>query len=286
MSEPVPAAGGAVTRGFAWVGRGSRRFGRGLARATGINALLVFVGRTVVLLLQAVAYVARGRVGLGLTIHQMSLAGVNSLPVALVTIFFSGLVFSYYVAQQAVRYSGQQYVGWVVAEAIFRELGPALTAVVVAARAGSAMTAELGSMVVTEQIDALRALAVDPVRYLVVPRLVAAALMLPVVTLFADVSGLAGGYVQAWYTHLQPGGGVEPSVYLHSIAQNIELWIPAAGLIKTFFFGIIIAIVACHYGLTCRQGAAGVGEATMQCVVVSILLVYVSNYFLTLLLYP
>ncbi len=286
MPEPLPPAGGAVTHALIWLGRGSRRFGRGIARVLGLEALLVFVGRTVVLLLQALAYAARGRVGLGLTVNQMSLAGVNSLPVAIVTIFFSGLVFAYYVAQQAVRYGGQQYVGWVVAEAIFRELGPALTAVVVAARAGSAMTAELGSMVVTEQVDALRALAVDPVRYLVVPRLVATALMLPVVTLFADVSGLAGGYLQAWYTQLQPIQGVDPGTYIASIGQNIEVWLLAAGLIKTFFFGIIIAIVACHYGLTCRQGAAGVGEATMQCVVVSILLVYISNYFLTLLLYP
>ncbi|MFQ6131511.1 MAG: MlaE family ABC transporter permease [Armatimonadota bacterium] len=259
----------------------------GLLAAIGsrVTALLNFVGQTVCLLLQAVSYLIRTRLKLGLTINQMSEVGVNSLPIALITVLFSGMVFCYYVVQQAVRYGGMQYVGWVLAEAVFRELGPVLAAIVVAARAGSAMTAELGTMTVTEQVDALRTLAVDPVHYLVVPRLVAAALMLPIVTLFADLAGIGGGYLVI-LLEARGAGGMDPSMYLSSISANVNLWIPSAGLLKTLFFGMTIAIMACHYGLRCEKGAEGVGQAVMRCVVVCIVCIYISNYFLTNILYP
>jgi len=250
-----------------------------------VTALLSFVGQTVSLLFQALFYIVRARLKLGLTINQMSEVGVNSLPIALVTILFSGMVWCYYLVQQAVKYQGMQFVGWAVAEAVFRELGPVLTAVVVAARAGSAMTAELGTMTVTEQVDALRTLAVDPVHYLVVPRLVAAVIMLPIVTLFADLAGIGGGYIVAM-TEGAATGSIGASVYLSSISSNVTLWVVGAGLLKTLFFGMTIATLACYYGLRCEKGAEGVGRAVMKCVVVCIVVVYVSDYFLTKLLYP
>ncbi|MFQ6098609.1 MAG: MlaE family ABC transporter permease [Armatimonadota bacterium] len=246
----------------------------------GFLAALTFVGQTVRLLAEAGWYIVRGQLGIGLTVYQMSEAGVRSLVLATLTVFVTGLVFCYYLVQQSARWALQGYVGYAVAEAIFRELGPVLAAGSVAARAGSAMTAELGSMVITEQVDALRALGVDPVRYLVSPRLAAMTLMMPVAGLMADMAGITGGYLMAAF-----GGGLEPEVYIVSIRDNVPFWSLAGGLIKTLFFGLTIAIVACHYGLRCERGAQGVGRATMRCVVMSIVLIYLSNYFLTTLLY-
>jgi phospholipid/cholesterol/gamma-HCH transport system permease protein len=254
----------------------------GLLRAVGhgVLAALAFVGQTVRLLLEATWYIVKGQLNVGLTVYQMSEAGVRSLPIAMLTVFVSGLVFCYYLVEQSSRWALQGYVGYAVAEAIFRELGPALAAVSVAARAGSAMTAELGSMTITEQVDALRAMGVDPVRYLVTPRLAAVVLMLPVAGLMADMAGIGGGYLMAAL-----GDRLDPQIYLLSIRDNVPFWSLGAGLIKTLFFGMTIGIVACHYGLRCERGAQGVGRATTKCVVVCIVLIYLSDYFLTRLLY-
>lgn len=244
-------------------------------------ACLEFLGQTSVMTGQAAGYILRGAGGYRLAMAQMVAVGVNSLPIALLTISLSGMVFAYYLSEQALRYGQTQFIGMGVAEAIFREIGPVWASIVLAARAGSAMTAELASMTVTEQVDALRALAVDPVRYLVSPRLAATVLMMPVVTLLADYAGILGGLLVASLR-----GAADVHTYVTSITTLVDWDTPVRGLAKTFVFGLIIAITACHFGLTCQRAAEAVGRAVTHCVVVCIVLIFLSNYFLTRILYP
>jgi len=198
-----------------------------------------------------------------------------------VTMLFSGMVFSYHVADQAMLLGAGGYVGWAVAETKARELGPALTAIVVAARAGSAMAAELGTMKVTEQIDALRTMATDPVQYLVVPRYIAGMVMVPILALIGDTVGVLGGFVMANATI-----GMTANSYFGSIPGNLELWTVAAGVIKGIFFGIIIATIGCHQGLYTERASEEVGRATTRSVVYCIMLIYAANLALTVLLFP
>ncbi|MGD8237793.1 MAG: ABC transporter permease [Armatimonadota bacterium] len=245
-------------------------------------ALLSFVGGATRLFFGAGWYIVRGRAGLRETLHEMEHEGVSSLLIATVTIVFSSMVFAYYVVEQSTQYFEAGIVGVLLGEAIFRELAPVLTAVVVAARAGSAMTAEIGSMTISEQVDALRALAVDPVQHLVAPRLLASVLMLPVLTIFADYAGLLAGYGAArLQTH-----EIDAHSFFGAVSMHIPFGIVVRGLAKTVVFGVIIAIVGCHYGLCCERGAAGLGRCVTKCVVVCIILIYITNYFLTRALYP
>ncbi len=245
-----------------------------------VISALSFVGGAWMLLGEATLYVLRGAVNRRLTVQQMANIGVNSLPVVLVTVAFSGMVLSYHTAGTFVRFGVTGLIGAMVAEATFREMAPTLTAIVVAARAGSAMAAELGTMKVTEQLDALRALATSPVQYLVVPRLLAALFMLPLLTLYADIIGLAGGFVSAMPF------GVSYEVFVASIARNFRYWPFAAGFIKSVIFAVIIAIVSCHQGLAAERGAKGVGHATTSSVVLCIMLIYIADLVLTILLFP
>lgn len=245
--------------------------------------LLVFleaVGELTLLLTQTMLTLLRGRIALPETVRQMAVIGVNSLPIALLTIGFSGMVLSLHTASQLSSLGGDRFVGGLVSISMAREAAPVLAAVVVAARVGSAIAAEIGSMKVTEQIDALRALAVSPIYYLVVPRFLAGVLMLPVITIFANIAGVAGGYVVAVYS-----AGISDAVFLTS-AREMLLWRDLAlGIVKTFVFGAIIALVGCDRGLRTEGGAAGVGRSTTEAVVVSIVLIYVANYFLAALMF-
>jgi phospholipid/cholesterol/gamma-HCH transport system permease protein len=178
------------------------------------------------------------------------------------------------------KLGGDQFIGGLVAVSMAREAAPVLASVVVAARVGSAIAAELGSMKVTEQIDALRALAVSPVQYLVVPRLLASVLMMPVVTVFANVAGITGGeVVTVYFTHISYG------VFISSVQTWLTWRDVIMGLAKTLVFGGIIAIVGCDRGLRTGGGAAGVGRSTTSAVVLAIVLVYVSDYFLSALMF-
>ena len=245
-----------------------------------LNQFFTFIGGTTVLFGKTLGYIFRASVNLRDTIIQMSVIGVASLPIVLVTITFSGMVLALYSAQTLVAYGfAGQFVGGGVGLAIAREIGPVLAAVVVAARAGSAMAAEIGSMRVTEQVDALRALAVDPVQYLVVPRLIAAVVMLPIITILADIVGIAGGYAVAVVNGV-PGGG-----FIDSLRYLVEAQDVTKGLLKTVFFGATIAIVGCYEGLETTGGATGVGRSTTRAVVLSIVLIYISNFFLTYILF-
>jgi phospholipid/cholesterol/gamma-HCH transport system permease protein len=248
-----------------------------MVRAVGhqVLAALHFVGDSVVLLARALAYPLRGHVGLRRTVQQMASAGADSLPIVAVTLFFVGLAWGWNTAGQMVRYGATSYYGGTTAIAIARELAPALCGVVVAARVGSAFAAELGTMTVTEQVDALRALAVNPIYYLVVPRLAACVVMLPVLTIIAIASGLLGAFIMALHF------GVSAVEYMSSVQRLLDNEDVFGGIAKTLVFGLIIAIVGCRQGLRTTGGAAGVGRATISAVVLSIVLIYVTNLFLT-----
>lgn len=244
-----------------------------------VFAALDFIGDSLLLLGRALAYALRGHVGLRRTVQQMAIAGTDSLPIVAVTLFFVGMAWGWHTAGYMVRFGATSYFGGTTAVAIARELAPALCGVVVAARVGSAFAAELGTMTITEQVDALRALAVSPVHYLVVPRLLACVVMLPILTVIAVGCGLLGAFMLA--VHL----GVSPGEYIASVQQWLSEDDFLGGIAKTAVFGLIIALVGCRQGLRAEGGAAGVGRATISAVVLSIVLIYASNLFLTALIF-
>lgn len=213
-------------------------------------------------------------------LQQMVHLGVDSLPIVLLTILFTGMVITLQTAHEFVKYGAQSSVGGIVAVSMLRELAPVLTGVVVAGRVGAAIAAEIGSMKVTEQIDALRVMAVNPIQYLVVPRFLACLIMVPILVVFADVIGTIGGYfVATMYAD------ISSFTYLNSIKSFATAHDVVAGLVKAMFFGGAIAIIGCYKGLTAEEGAEGVGRATTASVVSSIIIIFISNYFLSMLLY-
>ena len=190
------------------------------------------------------------------------------------------MVLAVQTAKEFVRFGAAASVGGVVAIAMARELVPVLTGVVVAGRVGAAIAAEIGSMKVTEQIDALRVMAVNPVRYLVVPRVWACLLMLPILVIYGNILGSVGGYFVA-----TSYAKISGYTYLNSIKVFMEFYDLFGGMIKSMFFGVIIALVGCFRGMNAQQGAEGVGVATTASVVLSIILIFIFNYFLSVLLY-
>ncbi len=216
----------------------------------------------------------------GHVLRQMAHLGVDSLPIVALTMLFTGMVMTMQIAHEFIKYGAQASVGGVVSIAVGRELSPVLTGVVAAGRVGAAITAEIGSMKVTEQIDALRVMATNPVAYLVVPRLIACVFMLPLLVIFADMIGTVGGYLVATLY-----AGINSFTFLQSIKVFAVVNDVTGGLIKSMFFGAIIAIVGCYKGLTTAEGAEGVGKATTGSVVTSMILIFISNYFLSLILY-
>ncbi|MBU1027072.1 MAG: ABC transporter permease [Candidatus Margulisbacteria bacterium] len=243
-------------------------------------SILEELGRITLLTRQVVRDIFLGRFNYNLTFEQMVKIGYESLPLALVTASFIGMVFALQIAGEFVKFGAGKFAGGVMSIGMARELGPAVTGIVVAARVAAAIAAELGTMKVKEQIDAMSALGVSPVRYLIVPRFIAAAAMLPVLTVLADVVGFAGGYFIA--TSVSDINSVQ---YLATAQQLMGVWDLLGGLIKTFVFGMIIALIACYKGLSARGGAKGVGEATTSAVVTSLITLFIVNYFLTTLFF-
>jgi len=240
--------------------------------------ILGFFGQLYLLFQGSLGSLFGGRVSYRQTMTQMAEVGVGSLLIACVTVGFSGAVAALYVTIQLVKYGQPSLVGGLVGQSLALEIAPVIAAIVVAARSGSAMAAELGSMVVTEQVDALRTLAVPPVRYLVAPRLLALLLMLPVVTLLANGAGILGGYFTA------TANGVAPAVFWSSLQHMTTLSDQIQGLVKTIPFAIIIAMICCRQGLFTKGGARGVGRATTSAVVLSMAFIYVTDYFLSMVL--
>lgn len=210
------------------------------------------------------------------TFKQAMEIGVKSVPVALVTAIFTGMVLALQTFTGFKRFGAVSLVGTVVSLSMTREMGPVLTGLVVAGRAGAAMAAELGTMRVTEQIDALETLAVKPVKYLVTPRFIAALIMMPALTVLSDFIGILGGYaVAVWLL------GMSSVLYWHRAWDNLELSDIYNGLIKAAFFGGVIAIIGCYEGFYTEGGAEGVGKATTGAVVISFMTILISDYFLT-----
>jgi len=211
---------------------------------------------------------------------QMERVGIGSIPLVLVTSLFVGAVTSIQAAYQFHGYVPLRYLGTVVGKSVILELGPVLTALVVGGRVSASIAAELGTMKVTEQIDAMEMIAVDPVEYLVLPRMVAATVMLPVLTVFSDLLAILGGMVVA---------NISMSVSYNVFASGLKLLFETedliGGLMKTFFFGLIIAIMGCYHGFATKGGAEGVGLATMKAVVSSCLLILISNYLLATIIF-
>jgi phospholipid/cholesterol/gamma-HCH transport system permease protein len=238
-----------------------------------------YLGQVTQLAAETFGSILAGRIRVGLTLRQISHIGFGSQMVVIVTGAFTGAVFTAQTFFQFARLNMQSAVGPVISVAMCRELGPVLTGLMVAGRVGAAMSAELGTMKVTQQVDALRALAVNPVDYLVVPRALAMIISVPLLAGECIFFGMASGYFVATKVL-----GVSPAYYMMNTykfmdAQNIFM-----GVIKGFVFGIIIVFISCREGLHARDGAVGVGRATTEAVVIGSLAVLIANFFLTMLL--
>lgn len=254
-----------------------------------MDFLFKFVGSNTMAFLRSVgelailtraSFISISGVSIKETVKQMYKLGVQSLPIVSLTILFAGMVIALQTAKEFVRFGAAASAGGVVAIGMARELVPVLSGIVVAGRVGAAIAAEIGSMKVTEQIDALRVMAVDPIQFLVTPRMLACMFILPFLVVFGNIIGSAGGYFVA--TNYADISGY---TYLNSIRVFMVFYDLFAGMIKSVFFGMIVAIVGCYKGMGAKQGAEGVGLATTSSVVLSIILIFVFNYFLSIVLF-
>jgi phospholipid/cholesterol/gamma-HCH transport system permease protein len=211
-----------------------------------------------------------------LLIEQLDSIGWRSLNVVNLTAIFTGMVLALQMGGFLSRFGAKIYVSRIMGISLLREMGPVLTALMIGARVGSGIAAELGSMTVTEQVDAMRALATSPVKKLVVPRVLATIVILPVLTMIADAVGLFGGLLIS-VTQL----GVSAEFFYTSLIRNVSVSDLVSGLSKAFFFGYLISIIACHKGLGARGGADGVGRATTSAVVAASISILVTDFFLT-----
>lgn len=242
-------------------------------------AFFTFVGETTLILLDAIRRLFKRPFEWQETVNQMAFLGVSSVPIVLLTGFFSGAVFSLYLTTFLTKYGAASFVGATVGLSVTREIGPVIAGIMVAARCGSAMAAQIGTMQVTEQVDALRMLSVHPSNYLVIPRLIAGITMLPVLALVCMYSAIVGGAL------VGVTEGLPTTAFVQSVQQFVTPHDLFSGCIKTPFFGLIIGLVACQQGLRTRKGAVGVGNATTNTVVISMVLIYIANFLLAKLMY-
>jgi len=213
-------------------------------------------------------------------IRQTAQIGANSIPIVSLISLFVGIVIALQSAYQMQKMSAEMYIASLVALSMIRELGPVLTALVVAGRSGAAITAEIGTMKVTEQIDALETLSANPVQYLVVPRFIAMLIMLPILTIYADFFGMLGGYL------IGVGKlGITHSMYMQTTTNSLVIKDVMTGLIKSISFAVIICTIACFEGMNSGGGAEGVGKATTSSVVKSFIMIIIADCFFTALFY-
>ncbi len=251
-----------------------------MSRRESWTAALETAGEIAILTHRAFWALLRPPWELRLWVREAEQIGVRSLGVAGITAVFTGMVLALQTAYSLPSLGVKYYIGTVVSKSVVRELGPVLTALIVGGRIGSGMTAELGTMKVTEQIDALRSMAADPVKKLVAPKLAATLVMLPALTILGDALGVLGGLVIAKF-QLQLTAGF----YINDVLGALTLEDISSGIGKSFFFAYFIAIIGCYNGLTARGGADGVGRATTDTVVMAAIMVLVSDFFLTKLFY-
>jgi phospholipid/cholesterol/gamma-HCH transport system permease protein len=214
------------------------------------------------------------------TIAQLYVTGIKSLGVITVVALFTGMILALQTGLELRRYGQEEFIGSAVANSIIREMGPFMTGLIIAASVGSAIAAQLGTMTVSEEISALEVMSINPNRFLVMPRLVALAVMLPILTVYTNLLGILGGGIVG-ATQL----GVAFQTYIDNatrFAENKDLYV---GLLKAMIFGVIIATVACFQGLSTTEGAVGVGRATRRTVIISFLMILVVGYMITRLFY-
>ncbi|HOG16198.1 MAG: putative phospholipid ABC transporter permease protein MlaE [Syntrophaceae bacterium PtaU1.Bin231] len=238
------------------------------------------MGHILLLFLSALSWMVRPPLKSRLIFKQMEFVGVKSIVVVVLTGTFTGMVLALQSYHGFRLFSAESLVGSTVALGMTRELGPVLTSLMVTARAGSAMAAELGTMRVTEQIDALYVMAANPVKHLIVPRILASVVMVPLLTVVSDFMGILGGYfvgVQLLF--------INEGAFLKNITKLVELDDIYNGLIKAACFGLILSVVGCYKGFNTKGGAEGVGRATTEAVVLSSISILISDYFLTAIMF-
>ncbi len=242
-----------------------------------IKSAIKGIGHASQITLEVIVYIIKGQINIHNTVVQMVEVGYMSLPIILLTSFFTGMVIALQVGSATANlFNEPVYIGMITGYALVKELGPVLTAVVIAGRVGAAITAEIGTMKVTEQIDALYTLGTNPVKYLAVPRFIACILMVPLLVSISNIVGTYGGLVVTIFSWDIPS-----TVYIGDILDVMTVQTFMHGFIKSFFFAAILVIVACHKGFKCYGGAEGVGKATTSSVMVSMILILISDYFLT-----
>lgn len=245
-----------------------------------VISFLEGLGQASAMTFETFKWIFKGAIPIKNTIAQMVEVGWRSFPIVTLTSFFTGMVLALQVGTATTNlFNEPVYVGTITGFSLVIELGPVLTAVVITGRVGAAITAEIGTMKVTEQLDALYTLGTNPVKYLAVPRFLACFFMLPLLTALANIIGIYGGLlvtVHSW--------DVSPAVYWSNVLDFMAVKTFLHGFIKSFFFALIIVIVACHKGFTTEGGAEGVGKATTSSVMYSMVLILISDYFITSLL--
>ncbi len=227
-----------------------------------------------------IAHLFSRKINLKNTIDQMVQVGIQSLPIIILTSLFVGMVFAVQVVKKFLGFGAGPMIGGVVALAMWRELAPIMTAVAITGRVGAGIAAEIGTMKVTEQIEALEALSQDPFDYLIIPRFLACAIMLPLLTGLADVIGFLGGLFVAVSTNQ-----INFEMFINSAEEMLRVNDITGGLIKAIFFGMVVAIVGTYMGLNAKAGAKGVGETTTRAVVIILITVFILNYFLSTVLF-
>lgn len=240
------------------------------------------VGRALLMNLRAVLFIPLmfSKRNLHEVTYQLFFTGIKSLPVITVVALFTGMIFAVQTGIELQRYGQEVQVGGAVTVVMLREMGPFMTALIIAASVGASIAAQLGTMTVSEEISALEIMSINPIRFLVMPRLVALCLMMPILTFYTDLLAVTGGALIG-YTQL----GIELPAYIDNAllyATNKDLY---TGLLKAFCFGFIICMVSCHQGFSTRGGAVGVGKATRSTVVISFLVILITGFILTKLFY-
>lgn len=238
------------------------------------------MGKIFLLFLSVLGWMFRPPLKLRNIFKQMEFVGVKSIFVVVLTGTFTGMVMALQGYHGFKMFSAESLVGSTVALSMTRELGPVLTSLMVTARAGSAMAAELGTMRVTEQIDALYVMAANPVKHLIVPRVIAGFLMVPLLTVVSDFTGIVGSYFVG--VHIL---NINPGIFIKNIIRLVELNDIYSGLVKAACFGLILSLIGCYKGFNTSGGAEGVGRATTEAVVLASISILVSDYFLTAIMF-
>ncbi|MEQ1875742.1 MAG: ABC transporter permease [Bdellovibrionia bacterium] len=241
---------------------------------------LGFMGGAAMLFRSSIRELLRPPIYMRLIVEQVYQIGVKSLPLVSATAFSTGMVMALQFGYGLEKFGGKLYIPKVVSLSIVRELGPVFTGLMIAARVGAGIASELGSMTVTQQIDAIRALGTSPIKKVVIPRVIATFISLPILTVIANTIGIMGGMIVCHYEH-----GIDAHFYIQKVAQTVWINDYIEGLVKTMALSFLISVPSCYFGLKTTAGTRGVGIATTKAVVVSSILIVVSDFFLSKLLY-